>query len=128
MGFEPAVRDDVQRFIQENGYRMHRMVFTQPMGLSPLVADLYANGTSSAASMTITCWWNRSFSSRLRAIRGAALLFWMIFNTQMAPAVLAACLDRAEPFERIYMMLFSHGVNSVGVTPIDDWRGLLRRA
>jgi hypothetical protein len=26
------------------------------------------------------------------------------------------------------MMLFSHGVNSVGVTPIDDWRGLLRRA
>lgn len=52
----------------------------------------------------------------------------MIFNTQMATAVFAACLDRSELIERIYMMLLSHGVNSVGVTPIDDWRGLLRRA
>jgi hypothetical protein len=28
----------------------------------------------------------------------------------------------------MYLMLFSHGVESIGLVPIEDWRALLRRA
>ncbi len=100
---------------------MHRMLFTQSIDLIPLVADLYREwhqqrGINDNHLLV------ESFTliAPHRAIRGGAVPFWMIFNTQMAAAALAAYLGRAEPFERIYMVLFSRGVNSAGVTPIDN--------
>src|SRR5215208_5729567 len=40
-GFEPILREDIERFAREKGYRMRRVVFEEPEDLSPLVAELY---------------------------------------------------------------------------------------
>src|SRR5438128_1573383 len=40
-GFEPRLRDDVERLARRHGWRVRRLVFEQPEALSPLVAELY---------------------------------------------------------------------------------------
>ncbi len=43
--------------------------------------------------------------------------------TNEAPAArLARYLDGVEPYDSIHLMLFSHGVESVGLASIDRWR------
>jgi hypothetical protein len=37
-------------------------------------------------------------------------------------------LDEREPFDEINLMLFNHGVEAVGLPPIERWRGVLARA
>jgi hypothetical protein len=61
-------------------------------------------------------------------LRLGAIPFWMKFNTEVSAAALERYLDEVEPYEEIHMMLFAHGVNSVGLTPIERWRALLARA
>jgi hypothetical protein len=39
-----------------------------------------------------------------------------------------ALIVNARSFDVIYLMLFSHGADSIGLVPIDEWRTLLRRA
>lgn len=45
-GFEPRLRDDIERFASRHGFRIRRIVFEQPEAMSPVVADFYQ-------------WWNR---------------------------------------------------------------------
>lgn len=62
-GFQPALREDVERFAAEQGNRVRRIVFEQPEDLSPLVADLTAIGTPAAAWQRGRCWSSRSSCS-----------------------------------------------------------------
>jgi len=130
-GFEPALREDAERLAEKHGWRVRRIVFEQPEDLSPLVTDFYR-------------WWNRETrelpDNRLVVdsfilmepywtIATGSTPFWMVFNKEPSARALGDYLDRAEqPFDEIFMMLFSHGVNSVGLVPIDKWRELLGRA
>jgi hypothetical protein len=128
-GFEPALRADIERFAQERGYRIRRIVFEQPEDLSPLVADLYrwwyrqrrlpANRLLVESFIMMEPWW---------AARTGSVPFWMIFNKEPSADALEKYLDGVEPFEDMYMMLFSHGVDSIGLVPIDRWRSILGRA
>ena len=52
----------------------------------------------------------------------------MVFNKQPSATALEGYLDAKDPFDDIYIMLFSHGVESIGLTPIDTWRRILARA
>ena len=129
MGFEPILREDIERFAKRYGCRVRRIVFAQPEHMSPLVADFYQ-------------WWHDKrglLGRRLLvesfivmepywAIRTGSVPFWMLFNTLPSAASLQAYVDAREPCDDIYMMLFSHGVESVGLTPIEKWRQLLGRA
>src|SRR5919198_758707 len=128
-GFAPVLREDIEWFAQRHGFRVQRIVFAQPEHMSPLVADLYQ-------------WWHHQrgvLGRRLLvesfivmepfwATRTGSVPFWMLFNTLPSAASLEAYLAEREPFDDIYMMLFSHGVESVGLTPIERWRKLLGRA
>jgi hypothetical protein len=40
-GFEKSLRDEIERFIRQKGYRIYRVVFDEPNHLSPWVAKLY---------------------------------------------------------------------------------------
>jgi hypothetical protein len=62
------------------------------------------------------------------AIRGGLVPFWMVFNKQPSAQALAAYLDHSEGFDEIWLMLFSHRVDSIGLTSIEEWRRLLGRA
>jgi hypothetical protein len=128
-GFEPTLRDDIDRFARHHGFHVRRIVFEQPEHMSPLVADFYQH-------------WNEKRQVRGRrllvesfivmepywTIRTGSVPFWMVFNKLPSAATLQDYLDANDPFDEIYMMLFSHGVNSIGLTPIETWRGLLGRA
>src|SRR5262249_6427667 len=128
-GFASALRTDVQRFARQHGYTVRRVLFTDPEHVSPLVADLYR-------------WWLHQrgiMDGRLLvesfivmepywAIGTGSVPFWMVFNTRPSAAALAAYLERAAPFDEIFLMLFSHGVDSVGLAPVAQWRQLLGRA
>lgn len=128
-GFEPALRTDVERFAQERGYRIRRIVFEQPEDLSPLVADLYrwwyqrrrlpANRLLVESFIVMEPWW---------AVRTGSVPFWMVFNKEPSAGSVERYLDRADPYDDIYLMLFSHGVESIGLVPMDRWRSILRRA
>ncbi|HET6521304.1 MAG TPA: hypothetical protein VFG47_16015, partial [Geminicoccaceae bacterium] len=130
-GFEPALGEDVERLARARGYRLVRIAFEEPEHPSPLVADLYR-------------WWNaeRGLSANRLLVESFILLepfwtlrtgsapYWMKFNTEVSAGHLEDYLDRGagEPFDEIHLMLFAHGVESLGLPPIERWRALLGRA
>ena len=109
--------------------RSGELFFQEPEHASPLVADFYR-------------WWNEKRSivdNRLLvesfivmelygSIQTGSVPFWMVFNKQPSAQALETYLDAGDPFDEIYMMLFSHGVESIGLTPVEHWRKILRRA
>lgn len=128
-GFEPALRDDVVEFARQHGYRVIRIVFDDPEQPSPLVADFYRawhrNRGIRADRLVI-----ESFvvHEPYWVLRTGSVPFWMTFNMEPSLASAHRYLDQSEPYDEIYLTLFAHGVDSVGLPPIDDWRALLRRA
>jgi hypothetical protein len=127
-GFEPRLRGDLEQLASKHGFRVRRILFDEPEQLSPVVADFYQ-------------WWNRqrSITDTRRlvesfivmepfwTIRTGSVPFWMVFNKLPSAEALEAYLDARDPFGEIYMMLFSHGVESIGLTPIQRWQRILQR-
>jgi hypothetical protein len=128
-GFDPALREDVERLACRRGYRIRRLVLEHPQDLSPLMADFYR-------------WWYRQRGlpgQRLLAesfalfepwwtLRTGSVPYWSFFAVEAAAARLEAYLDAAEPYDYIHLMLFSHGIDSIGLAPIERWQALLARA
>ncbi|MDZ4870944.1 MAG: hypothetical protein CLLPBCKN_000332 [Chroococcidiopsis cubana SAG 39.79] len=128
-GFEGALRDDVEQFARQHGFRVRRIVFDFPQDLSPLVADLYR-------------WWYQERglpSDRLLvesfvylqpwlALRLGLVPFWTVFNDRMSAERLNNYLDTAKPYDEIYMTLFSNGLKALGQASIEEWQSILSRA
>jgi hypothetical protein len=53
---------------------------------------------------------------------------WLVFNVDPSADALQHYLESVPPYDEIYMMLFSHGTDSIGLAPITRWRALLQRA
>lgn len=127
-GFEPALRADLERLAREKGYRIERIVHREPECLSPLVANLHA-------------WWleQRGLAPRRLLVesfvlhapwwtqRLGAVPFWTLFAVEDSQRRLARYLDE-RAFDFIHLMAFQHGVESIGVAPLDGWKRLLARA
>jgi hypothetical protein len=128
-GFEPVLREDIERFAREKGYRVRRILFEEPEDPSALVADLYrlwyeehglpTNRLLVESFILMEPWW---------ALRTGSVPFWMVFNTESSADRLERYLEVADPYDFIDLMLFSHGVDSVGLAPIERWRSEVRRA
>lgn len=122
-GFEPALREDAIAFAEENGFKVQRIMFDDPQSLSPLVADLHR-------------WWYDQLgvpSDRLLAesfvylhpwlcMRLGLVPYWTVFNDQTSLGLLKDYLQTTEPYDDIYLTLFSNGINSLGIAPIEQWR------
>lgn len=128
-GFQPQLGEDVEHFARERGYRLRRIVFDEPAYLSPFVAELYR-------------WWYKQreiVTNRLLVesfillepfwtLQTGSIPFWLTFNMEPSLHWLEQYLDTSL-YDEIYMMLFSHGVNSsVGLASIEQWRTVLTRA
>jgi len=127
-GFAPPLGRDVLAYAAERACSVRRLVFEEPEAMSPLVADLHR-------------WWNERRglpSSRLLVdsfilmepywcLGTGSIPFWMVFNTEGSFAALQSYLS-TRVFEEIYATLFSHGVDSIGLPSIADWRGLIEHA
>lgn len=128
-GFERTLAEDIARVARQHDWQVRTLRFAAPEVLSPLVADLYA-------------WWNARRGIKERRLlvesfivmepywtmRTGAIPFWMVFNMEPSARALEHYLDASAAFDDIGIMLFSHGVDSVGLASIDRWQSLLRRA
>lgn len=128
-GFEPAMTKDIERVAHRHQARLRRIIFEEPEHMSPLVADLYQrwNETRGIADRRLIV---DSFilMEPYWTVRTGSIPFWMVFNKEPSRRALQAYLDRSKAFDDIFMMLFSHGVDSVGLPSIEQWREPLRRA
>jgi len=61
-------------------------------------------------------------------VRTGSVPFWMVFNKEPSAQALETYLAGQKSFQEIYLTLFSHGVNSVGLVPIERWRRALDHA
>jgi hypothetical protein len=127
-GFAPPLGQDIVAYGREHGCPVHRLAFEEPEAMSPFVADLHR-------------WWNerRGLSSTRLLVDSFILMepywtlatgsipFWMVFNTEGSFAALHEYLS-TRVFDEIYLTLFSHGVNSIGLPSIADWRALIEHA
>ena len=132
-GFEPALREDVERFADERGYDLRRLAFDDPRDLSPFVADLYrawyddrAQGREGVADrlfvqsfVLVEPWWT---------VRTRSIPYWAAFNAESDAAGLEDYLERAEPYDEIRANCFAHGVESAGLASLDRWRDVIGRA
>jgi pimeloyl-ACP methyl ester carboxylesterase len=128
-GFEPSLREDIERLVSSHGYRFVRIVFDHPEDPSPLVADFFrawyrrrrlpANRLLMANFILMEPYWT---------IRTGSVPFWTVFNVERSAETLDRYLASSDAYDEIYLMLFSHGVNSIGMAPIDRWRSILARA
>jgi hypothetical protein len=128
-GYDERLGVELEQFASRHGFRLQRLIDKLPHDLSPLVADLYR-------------WWNRQrhvVGNRLLVesfvllepfwtIRTGSVPYWMVFNKEPSAVDLQAYLDARDPFDEIYLMLFSHGVESIGLASIQRWKSLLGRA
>ncbi|WP_254862007.1 hypothetical protein [Halovivax gelatinilyticus] len=128
-GFEPKLRDDVERFARERGHGVRRLSFDHPEDLSPFVADLYRDyyATRSVESNRLFVqsfallepWWT---------LRTGSVPYWTAFNTQPNADALESYLSATEPYDEIWATLFAHGIESAGLASIDRWRSVLSAA
>ncbi|HEY8201951.1 MAG TPA: hypothetical protein VII47_11415 [Actinomycetota bacterium] len=52
----------------------------------------------------------------------------MVFNTEPSLRALTSYLHDTAPFDEVLLTLFSHGVDSIGLVPIDEWRRVCQPA
>ncbi|WP_162917618.1 hypothetical protein [Dongia deserti] len=128
-GFEDALVDSVVAWARARGTRVLLLSFDRPEDLSAPIADLYRT------------WYRRRSvpEDRLHVqsfimlephwtMRLGLVPFWMVFNMERSADRLEKFLDERPPFEEIALTLFAHGVDSVGLPPIERWHQLLSRA
>ncbi|MDB9373534.1 hypothetical protein [Nodularia sphaerocarpa] len=128
-GFEASLRQDVENFARDRGYHIRRIIFKQPEHLSPFVAEFYR-------------WWYKQrgiIANRLLVesfillepmwtLRTGSVPFWMKFNMEPSLNWIKDYLGKADIYDEIFMILFSHGVESVGLPTIAQWREVFKYA
>jgi hypothetical protein len=128
-GFADTLREDIVQLARGHDWQVRRIIFEQPEDLSPFVADLYRwwyarqgaerNRLLVESFILLEPWW---------ALRNGLVPFWMVFNKEPSFEAVNRYLDTAPPQSEIYLTLFSHGVDSIGLMPIEQWRSVLNRA
>ncbi len=125
-GFHPALSADVERVAARYGYPLRRLVVGEPQDLSPFVADFhrwwYARRGLPAHRLLVESYvqWDPLWTLRLGAVP-----FWMRFNMQPSYEALRDYLHGAARYRFIHLNLFSQGLRSPGVVPIERWRDLV---
>lgn len=128
-GFEPALDEELTQYAAHRRLRVYRMEFPHPESLSVLAAALYrwwyrrrnmpCHRLVAESFILMEPWW---------VLRTGSIPFWMVFNKEPSFEALARYLGDHGPFEEIFLMLFSHGVESAGLVRIERWRELLAQA
>jgi hypothetical protein len=128
-GFQRSLLDSIRDVTAQHNLRLRRLRFEAPEDLSPVVADLYRNWYERRGIppnrllaenfLLLEPWWT---------LRTGSVPYWAVFNTEPSRRSVLAYLDESNPYDEIRLILFSHGVESVGLASIDDWRQVLGRA
>jgi hypothetical protein len=122
-GFEPALREEILELAARHGYRVRRVVFTEPEDPSPWIAELYrwwyrrrsmpADRLLIESFILMEPWW---------ALRTGTVPYWAKFGTDPSINKIHAYLEAVEPYREIFSYVFPHGIHAVGTAPAPEWR------
>lgn len=128
-GMENSLLQDVKEFAAQADILLSRLSFEHPQDMSPVAADLYrwwyAHHQRSAGRLLVESF---TVQAPLLTIRTGSIPYWLFFNVDAAADKLEKYLQGTAPFEEIFMMILSHGNNSIGLTPISRWRSIMSQA
>ena len=121
--------EEIIEYANDRGHPICRIVFEEPQDLTTAVADVHrrwfaARGIPSNRIIGE----NFALLAPRHVLRGGIIPFWLPFNTEPGDAAFEHYLDTRGPFNEIYLMLLSNGVNAIGLVSIERWRELLLRA
>ncbi|WP_346158045.1 hypothetical protein [Nonomuraea recticatena] len=127
-GFHPALLPDLEQVTERYGYCLRRLAVSEPQDLSRFTADLYRwwyyRRGLPATRLVVESYvqWDPHWILRLGAVP-----FWMRFNMEPDYEELARYLDEGEPYDKINLNLFSQGLWSPGVVPVERWQELIEK-
>lgn len=128
-GYAPALTQDIERFATENSFKIQRVSFEDPHDPSPLIADLYREWYQQRKIITnqllIECF---ALHEPYWALRTGSVPFWLVFNIEPSAEFMERYLQNTAPYDDIYLMLLSHGTDSIRLAPIDRWNSILAYA
>jgi hypothetical protein len=128
-GLAPELADDVHRWAAAHGHPVRELVLDEPEDLSAPVADLHRRWFADRGLPTDRLL-VESFvvHDPVAALRTGRVPFWTVFpvrpSLERARGYLAGDAEGAPPYRDVGVLLFSHGVESIGLARPAQWRAL----
>ena len=128
-GFAPPLRKEIEDFAARRGHPIITLRLEEPEHLSPFVADFYRDQLRKRGKPH-----NRLFIESFLMVepywtmRTGSVPYWMKFNMEPSREAVLRYLAQSDSYEDIYLTLFQHGVECVGLPAIDDWREVIGKA
>lgn len=125
-GLAPQLADDVRRWAAARGHPVRELVLDEPDELSGPVADLYRRWYSRRGLPTDRLL-VESFvlHDPVATLRSARVPYWTLFPVRPSLERLHGYLSATDPYRDTAQLLFSHGVDSIGLARPRDWREVL---
>jgi hypothetical protein len=128
-GYDTALTAELTALAQAMNWRVVEIGFEEPEAMSFAAAEIYRKWYRDAGiEATRLIVDSFMLMDPLTTMRLHALPFWLLFCVEPSAAALQRFLEASPPFDEIDLMLFSHGVESIGLAPIERWRALLNHA
>jgi hypothetical protein len=128
-GMNRELMKDINEFSEAGGYKQAKISFNHPQEPSPIIADMIRewNRNKNQPSQRLLV---ESFNvhSPWLVMSTRSVPYWLFFNTNPAAESIEAYLNQAKPYDEIFMMILSHGKESVGGVGIDRWRSIQSKA
>jgi hypothetical protein len=124
-GLAPELADDVHRWAAAHGHPVRELVLDEPEDLSSPVADLHRRWYADRGLPTVRLL-VESFvlHDPVAALRAARVPFWTVFPVEPSLERTRGYLAGTARYRDVGVLLFSHGVDSVGLAGPARWRAL----
>ncbi|TFV59582.1 hypothetical protein E4P41_11655 [Geodermatophilus sp. DF01-2] len=128
-GLASQLADDVHRWAAAHGHPVRELVLDEPDELSGPVADLYRRWYAGRGLPTDRLL-VESFvlHDPIAALRSARVPYWTLFPVRPSLDRARGWLGSTGPYQDTALLLFSHGVDSIGLARPGDWRDVLGQA
>jgi hypothetical protein len=125
-GLAPELADDVRRWAAAAGHPVRELVLDEPDELSGPVADLHRRWYAERGLPTDRLL-VESFvlHDPIAALRSARVPYWTLFPVRPSLDRAREWLGSTAPYRDTALLLFSHGVDSIGLARPRDWRDVL---
>jgi pimeloyl-ACP methyl ester carboxylesterase len=125
-GLEPALVADVERVARAHGLHVERVSYDEPQSLSAAVADLHRMWFA-RLGRPVSRFLVESFvlTEPTWALRTSSVPYWSVFPVEPAAQALEQYLEDTPGARELFVLAFSHGVESAGYAPAARWQELV---
>ena len=128
-GFDTVLLPELEALSRERDWRLRELRFEEPEDLSTIAARLHegwygALGEDGPQRLVVESFVLMA-PERIQRLR--AIPYWLLFAVQPSADRLRRFLDSRPAPDEVDIMLFSHGTDSIGLAPVEEWRELAGR-